>query len=110
MLIIDSNLVSSNEYNIGPLLNDNLTVKDIVEISIEKLGYGNYEILQQTNQLHEAKQLRLDISKAMNELNWKPIWNAKIAIEKTMDWYANYKTTHSQILTNNQIDEYLQLI
>jgi RNA recognition motif-containing protein len=35
---------------------------------------------------------------------------AKIAIEKTMDWYANYKTTHSQILTNNQIDEYLQLI
>ena len=32
----------------------------------------------------------LDISKVMNELNWKPILSAEEAIERTINWYKSY--------------------
>jgi CDP-glucose 4,6-dehydratase len=34
--------------------------------------------------------LKLDISKALNELNWKPVFNASVAIERTINWYKCY--------------------
>jgi len=33
--------------------------------------------------------LRLDISKAMNELGWRPKWDTSTAVELTVNWYKN---------------------
>ncbi len=77
----------SDAYNFGPYLEDTLAVKNLVEIAIQKFGYGDYITPAQIDQPHEAGLLKLDINKTINELGWTPKWNAHRAIEETISWY-----------------------
>jgi CDP-glucose 4,6-dehydratase len=79
----------SQAYNFGPNLTDTLPVGKLVELSIGAWGKGNSNFPPQKNALHEAGLLKLDISKAVNELQWQPKWSAQMAIEKTINWYKN---------------------
>jgi CDP-glucose 4,6-dehydratase len=58
------------------------------------------------NDYHEAGVLKLDNTKAVCLLGWKPIWNTETAIEKTIEWYKSYYN-NNQILTVSHIKEYL---
>ena len=71
---------------------DTLTVKDLVEKSLNIWGSGSFEARIDPNAPHEAKLLKLDISLALDELGWSPRWNAAKAIETTLDWYKNYQS------------------
>jgi hypothetical protein len=42
-----------------------------------------------SDQPHEAANLSLDLSKVINELNWKPLINPKTTIDKTINLYNN---------------------
>jgi len=79
----------TGSYNFGPLEKDQCTVKEIVEMSIHQWGSGSYKTPEQINQPHEAENLRLDINKSIAHLRWEPIWDAKKAIKKTINWYKN---------------------
>lgn len=83
----------TGSYNFGPMEKDHCTVKEIVEMAIKQWGSGYYEIPEQINQPHEAVNLKLDITKSINKLDWKPVWNSKVAVEKTINWY---KDLHSE--------------
>jgi len=74
-------------FNFGPETSDTLSVEEMVKRSIENWGAGSYLPLIDANSPHEAGLLKLDISKALNELNWKPVFNASTAIERTINWY-----------------------
>lgn len=102
----------SQAFNFGPNYYDTLTVKEIVEKSIKLWGNGDFIILSQKNQLHEANLLRLDISKARQLLNWKPKFNAEIALSNTIKWYKSFYNNPNSIeeLTSIQINEYLKMI
>lgn len=80
-------------FNFGPYSQDNLTVKEICNES--KLVWSNitYQIEENINQPHEAKLLSLDISKALQDLRWKPRWSAKTSISETIKWYEHYYQT-----------------
>ena len=82
----------AQSYNFGPLYDESVTVQQLVDIALEAWGKGTYEHQQQEHQQHEANLLRLDCSKACNLLQWKPVWNAQQAIEKTMQWYKKIST------------------
>ena len=45
-----------------------------------------------SNSLHEANQLHLDINKAVQLLNWSPYWNVSKSVEKTINWYKKKKS------------------
>jgi CDP-glucose 4,6-dehydratase len=77
-------------YNFGPNTSDALSVEEMVKKSIKNWGLGSYQPLVDANSPHEAGLLKLDISKALNELNWKPVFNASTAIERTINWYKCY--------------------
>jgi CDP-glucose 4,6-dehydratase len=77
-------------YNFGPNYNDALSVEEMVVKSIECWEFGSYIIQANENNPHEAGLLKLDISKALNELNWAPVLNAQTAVERTINWYKNY--------------------
>ncbi len=77
----------SGAYNFGPLPNDHLPVKKLVEIALECWGNGSWFDNSDKTQLHEAGLLKLDISKAKKELNWQPKLSSKEAIQWTIDWY-----------------------
>ncbi len=96
----------AESWNFGPYMEDNLTVKDLVERAIEIWGSGSFYTPQYEQPLHEAKLLKLDINKAVNELGWQPKMNAKEAINTTLEWYANAEST-AYDFTFKQITAYL---
>jgi len=80
----------SNAYNFGPNTSDALSVEEMVHKSIKCWGVGSYKAEVNPNNPHEAGLLKLDISKALSQLKWKPVFNAQTAIERTINWYKNY--------------------
>ena len=100
----------SQAYNFGPHLSDALPVEEMLKLAIASWGKGEYVVEQVEGQPHEAGLLKLDISKAINELNWHPKMNAQQAVSMTMDWYAEYATNKTQInrYTESQIVKFCQ--
>ena len=80
----------SQAYNFGPNESDALTVEDMVQKSIAIWGKGHYTAEINAGNPHEAGLLKLDITKALNELQWRPVFNAEIAIQRTINWYKKY--------------------
>lgn len=79
--------VFADAYNFGPEPENELTVEELVQISIKTWGSGTYEVQQKEGQLHEAGLLKLDITKAKKSLGWQPKLNAEETISWTIDWY-----------------------
>lgn len=100
----------SEAYNFGPLFDESITVEFLVQQAIGEWGRGSYTVKQEVNQLHEAKLLRLDCSKAVNELKWSPKWNAKQAIQNTIKWYKKVveKEQTPLEMTIKQIKSYIE--
>jgi len=99
-------ILFADAWNFGPYLEDNLTVEEVVEITIKTWGSGSYKISKLQEQYHEAKLLKLDISKTVNELKWKPRYDAVIAIKKTINWYKESQTNLKHF-TIEQIKEFI---
>lgn len=98
-------------YNFGPYANDALSVLDMTKLAIQSWGNGNYEIQQNPNQPHEAGLLKLDISKANQEIGWLPKFNALQAINTTINWYKCNQQSPSEIkaFMESQIRDYLNV-
>jgi CDP-glucose 4,6-dehydratase len=77
----------SSPFNFGPLPEDHLTVKDLVETAITSWGSGAWLDASDPDSPHEAALLQLDINKARTELGWQPRIDARRAIEWTIKWY-----------------------
>jgi CDP-glucose 4,6-dehydratase len=99
----------SSGWNFGPNDEDVLTVEEVIKEVISNWGRGSYTI-DKSNHLHEAKLLRLDISKARYELKWTPVYNVYEAIEKSIKWYKAYYEgkTEMKDFTIDQINEYIE--
>jgi nucleoside-diphosphate-sugar epimerase len=41
-------------------------------------------------QPHEAQTLRLDSSRAREQLGWRPLWDLERALESIVDWYRAF--------------------
>ena len=97
----------SEGWNFGPNDDDVLTVEEIVKKALVVWGKGNYEVLPPSG-VHEAKLLKLDISKAKYYLNWKPVYTASDAVIKTVEWYKNYYLANIDMrkYTEDQVREY----
>lgn len=80
----------SGAWNFGPNNFDNLPVLNVAEKIIELWGSGQIKLLKDPNSPHEAGLLKLDISKAVNKLGWKPTFNIDTSIERTVKWYKSF--------------------
>lgn len=80
----------SEAYNFGPDVNDALPVTKMVGMAIASWGSGDYQVKKTDGQLHEAGLLKLDISKAVSALQWKPRMDAAEAVRWTIEWYKNF--------------------
>ena len=96
-------------YNFGPEPANELTVEELIKISIQTWGSGSYQVEIDPNQLHEAGLLKLDITKAKSDLDWKPFLNASETIEWTIDWYKTPSAEKAN-KTARQVSEYFDRI
>lgn len=116
-------------WNFGPRAESIATVWDVATKVVEyyfvpatkgakededdELSTMNYELsthlrdLSNPNDLHEAKLLMLDISKAKFQLGWEPRLNIKQTVELTVDWYTRYKTDDVYIICIEHINKYI---
>jgi len=88
-------------WNLGPANTDNLPVSDIVQQAIDIWGKGTIDLQTDPHAVHEAGLLKLDISKAINLLGWKPRMDTSQAIERTINWYRSFyekKGTAAELL------------
>lgn len=82
----------STAYNFGPNPDDMLTVEELTKVFIEHYGQGAYETVVNPDAPHEAKLLLLNSNKALQELGWQSLMDARTAIRWTAEWYANKQT------------------
>lgn len=96
-------------WNFGPTDNELVTVENLVAKCISIWGSGVSKCENGKPQPHEAGQLRLDCSKAVNVLGWRPKLDTHSSIAATMEWYkAVLKEGQSPLqVTNQQIATYL---
>ncbi len=95
-------------WNFGPSDEDEKTVEWIVQKMYESLGINvNYKI-DQNQQPHEAKFLKLDSSKALKKLKWKSRWTLSETLDSITNYIHSYQNKEDiKELCFAQIDEYL---
>jgi CDP-glucose 4,6-dehydratase len=98
----------SSEWNFGPKNSDCISVKNVVKQIIYIYGKGSIQKIK--SEFSENSYLKLNSLKAEKELNWKPIYNVKKSIKKTIEWYnlVINKKKNPKIITNKQINEYMK--
>ena len=107
-LLNNDPITYSKAYNFGPLPDDHLSVKELVEAAIRSWGSGAWKDISDPTQVHEAGLLKLDITRARTELQWKPTWNAEQAIQHTVNWYKQPEGNRAEY-TFQQIKAYFAL-
>jgi len=100
----------SEAFNFGPRADSIIEVGRIVQLLIHYFGKGSFESAAAENAVHEANLLSLDISKAVQKLDWKPVWGIDEALRKTVNWYKCYRETNVYDLCLKQIDEYQNIM
>ena len=96
-------------WNFGPGSIGNVPVSDIAAKVVKEWGRGSFSCdLSDADKVHEARFLKLDITKANDLLDWHPVNSVNDSIEATVVWYlARSKNTEDlQSMTMKQISEY----
>jgi CDP-glucose 4,6-dehydratase len=79
----------SEGWNFGPYADDVRPVSWILDKMINKWDGAKWNI-DRGIQPHEARYLKLDISKAKEKLYWEPTWNLEKALNLIIDWHEQY--------------------
>lgn len=94
-------------WNFGPKLESVANVLDIATQVVSCYGKGDLLDCSNPADLHEAKLLMLDISKAYFRLAWKPRLNIYQTVQLTVDWYKRYKNEPVYNICVEQIENYI---
>ena len=76
----------ANGWNFGPYENDVMPVDWILDVVISKWPGSSWRLDKECNP-HEANLLKLDISKVIAELNWRPVWSLSQSLERIVMWH-----------------------
>ena len=87
---ISKNPPLSGPFNFGPNSHDAMSVEDVIKILQHDYVNGKVKFDVASSNFHESGLLTLDISKAKDLLNFKPIWKISSAIAYTAKWYKSY--------------------
>ena len=98
----------ADAWNFGPSEDDARPVSWIVRRMQEKWGGGAADERQDTGAFpHEAGLLRLDCSKARQQLGWRPVLPLAEALDWIVDWHqAVNGGADARAITQRQIDAY----
>lgn len=78
-------------WNFGPREEDARPVQWIVERMIEHWGQGAHWEWDEDTHPHEARFLKLDISKVRERLGWAPRWSLDTTLAKIVDWHRAWR-------------------
>ncbi|MCE8427575.1 MAG: CDP-glucose 4,6-dehydratase [Candidatus Methanoperedens sp.] len=101
----------SGAWNFGPLSKNMVSVRQLVEETIRQWGSGKYILENETDSIEEANLLHLDISKAVNELKWSPVFDLRQTLKFTIEEYKIDNLTSEEIFSqqSDHIEKYIKL-
>ena len=101
----------SGAWNFGPLSKNMVSVRQLVEETIEQWGTGRYIVENETDNSLEASFLHLDISKAANILNWYPVLDFRQTIIFSIDEYKVDDLSSEKVFNQRieHINKYIEL-
>jgi CDP-glucose 4,6-dehydratase len=100
----------ASSWNFGPIENQAITVKELVQQLINVWGEGSCILEQNAHkQPHEANYLKLDCSKAYRILKWHSIYDIHETIADTVNWYQSFYNNDESVseLCLKQIKKYV---
>ncbi|MHC1712836.1 MAG: CDP-glucose 4,6-dehydratase [Solidesulfovibrio sp.] len=98
-------------YNFSPEGQEGITVKQIIEVLIEKTGKGSFQVDEAQRNVHEATFLRLDPSKSRARLGWQVLLPIEPCLAFTAEWYEAYLRDRSvEAISTKQIEAFEKLI
>ena len=80
----------AGSWNFGPKEEGCKPVGWILDRMVSNWGKGASWKLDTNNNPHEAGFLKLDCSKAANELKWQPKWRLEETLNMIVNWHQNY--------------------
>jgi CDP-glucose 4,6-dehydratase len=95
-------------YNFGPDGSSCVTTGELAALFCEIWGEGASWIAQSDGGPHEANFLRLDTAKAQSALGWKPRWDIRTTIEKTVEFAKCGNESEQTVCLQRQIVEYFE--
>lgn len=98
----------ADSYNIGPEADDCVQTRELAEIFCESWGEKlTWEGKSDAAIGHEANFLKLDCAKIKTALHWKPHWNIRQAVIKTVEWAKAYQCGENiDALMTKQVFDY----
>lgn len=94
-------------YNVGPDDRDCISTGKLADLFCESWGEGMSWVNRYDGGPHEAVFLKLDCSKLKTVFGWKPVWNVRTAVEKTVEWFKAWQNGENMALyMEKQILEY----
>jgi len=106
--LYNSKIKNSGSWNFSPNKDEIFDVETISNLSKDSWIDIDYKVLNTDKKFHEANLLMLDNKKAQNELGWKPKWDTKYSVLKTIEWYKNFYIS-KKIKTESDITDYFNL-
>lgn len=96
-------------WNFGPKDEDARSVEWILNHMVRAWGNGASWVLDNNPQPHEARFLKLDISKASARLHWSPTWGLEAALAHIVNWHRAWLDGgDAYILCMTEIAEYMR--
>ena len=97
----------ASAWNFGPSHEDNQTVEHVINALSDAWGSKVGWQQDPQSQPHEAHLLKLDCSKAHQQLGWTPKWKLAQSIEKIMQWHKAFSSEKDmKAISLEQINEY----
>jgi CDP-glucose 4,6-dehydratase len=111
LLVAQNNKQNSKSsiYNLNSAINSEFTVKEITEKFISVWGSSIKAIELDNKKFYETEKLRLDSSKAVNELGWNSSVHIDSIIEDIYKWEIAGTNELKEKLVINQVKEYFSL-
>ena len=96
----------SEAWNFGP---DERGYRNVIAVVKDLQGYWptiDFKVASAEKGPHEANLLKLDCSKALAKLSWRPVWTGSAMFEKTAQWYREFYES-GRVLSQEQLTEYV---
>ena len=94
-------------WNFGPVDEDPRSAEFVVERLTRRRGDGARWVTPGRDHPHEAGLLKLDCTKARNELGWSPKWRLEQALDAVVAWNrAHLRDLDMQSFSVRQIEDY----
>jgi CDP-glucose 4,6-dehydratase len=104
--LLDGDRSAIGAWNFGPETENEINVEAIVKAFLTEWG-RDIPVKIDTSPTPEAQFLRLDISKARFELNWRPVLGRKDTLDMTAEWYRRHAAGEdAKTLLAEQITKY----